>query len=156
MKLNFINPFIDAVNNLFVTMLDASVKKGKIGVTTDSPSPYEVTALIGISGESRGTISLSFPKETALKMVNKMLMIDSDTVDSTVTDGVGELVNIVAGSAKSKLIKADGKPLDLSLPNVVQGDDYIIKYPSESKWIEVPFESDLGPFQLRVTFEEMN
>lgn len=156
MKLNLINPFIDAVNNLFTTMLSASVKKGNIGVSTDHSHPYEVTALIGLSGDVRGTVSLSFPTDTALKMVNKMLMIDSDVVDDTVIDGVGELVNIVAGSAKSKLIKSDGRPLDLSLPNVVKGEDYTIKYPSEAKWIEVPFESDLGPFQLKVTFEDIS
>lgn len=155
MKLEFINPFVDAVNNLFTTMLGSSVKKGNIGVSKEHKAPYAITALIGLSGEYRGTVSLSFPEETALHMVNKMLMLDSSEVDATVIDGVGELVNIVAGSAKSKLIKTDGKPLDLSLPNVVKGEDYIIEYPSESQWIEVPFQSELGNFHMRITFENM-
>jgi len=155
MKLEFINPFIDAVNNLFSTMLASSVKKGNIGVSKESRAPFAITALIGLSGEYRGTVTLSFPEDTALKMVNKMLMLDSKEVDATVIDGVGELVNIVAGSAKSKLIKKDGKPLDLSLPNVVKGEDYIIEFPSESTWIEVPFESELGNFQMRIIFENI-
>jgi chemotaxis protein CheX len=154
MKLEYINPFIESVEKLFTTMLDSKVSRGDIGVTISSDAPYDVTALIGLGGETRGTVALSFPDSTALKMVAKMLDIDSDEVNTEVIDGVGEIVNIVAGSAKSKLVRSDGKPIDLSLPNVILGDDYTIEYPSEAVWIEVPFNSDLGPFKLRVTFEQ--
>lgn len=152
MKLEYINPFIDSVDNLFSTMLNCKVTRGDIGVSKKIEAPYEITALIGLSGEAKGTVALSFPASTALNMVTKMLMIESEEVDATVIDGVGEIVNIVAGSAKSKFVKADGKPIDLSLPNVILGDDYKIEYPTDTVWIEVPFKSDLGPFNLRVTF----
>ena len=155
MKLEYIKPFIGAVENLFGTMLSSKVSRGDIGVSKSNQAPYEITALIGLSGEARGTVSISFPASTALNMVTKMLSIESAEVDATVIDGVGEIVNIVAGSAKSKFIKhPDQKPIDLSLPNVIKGDDYKIEYPSETIWIEVPFTSELGPFNLRVTFEQ--
>jgi chemotaxis protein CheX len=156
MKLNYINPFTDAVQNLFTTMLGSKAEKGKISFSTESKSPYEITALIGLSGEARGTVAISFPSETAIQIVSRFLMIDAAEVDGSVIDGVGEVVNIVAGSAKSKFVSANGKPIDLSLPNVIKGEDYIIEYPSQTTWIEVPFESDLGKFHLRVTFEQNN
>jgi CheY-specific phosphatase CheX len=62
-------------------------------------------------------------------------------------------VNIVAGSAKAKLNAGNDHPLDLSLPTVVHGENYNVQYPSKSVWLEVPFKSDLGEFNLRVTFE---
>mgnify|MGYP000125223922 CR=1 FL=1 len=40
-------------------------------------------------------------------------------IDETVSDGVAEIVNIVAGSAKAKLNTDASRPLDLSLPTVV-------------------------------------
>lgn len=153
MKMEYINPFIDAIYNLFTTMIGIEVQKGAIGISKDLSSPYDVTALIGLSGRARGTVSLSFPSDTAMKMVGKMLSVDPAEMDIALTDGVGEIVNIVAGSAKSKLVSDDGKPIDLSLPNVIIGEDYIIEYPKETVWIEVPFTSELGPFNLRVTFE---
>ena len=154
MKLEYIKPFIESVETLFNTMLNAGVDKGSIGVSKENKSPFEITALIGLSGEARGTVELSFPASTALAMVSKMLMIDSNKMDETTVDGVGEIVNIVAGSAKSKFIKDGGKPIDLSLPNVIVGDDYSVEYPSGTTWIEVPFKSELGAFNLRVTFEQ--
>jgi chemotaxis protein CheX len=135
-------------------MLNSKVSRGDISVSKSGNSPYEITALIGLSGEARGTVAISFPASTALNMVSKMLMIESAEVNSTVIDGVGEIVNIVAGSAKSKFTRDSEKPIDLSLPNVIRGDDYVVEYPSETVWIEVPFTSDLGPFNLRVTFAQ--
>lgn len=154
MSLEYIQPFIESVENLFTTMLNSSVERGEIGVSNNAQAPYEITALIGLSGDVRGTVAISFPSSTALAMVCKILSIESKEVDATVIDGVGEIVNIVAGSAKSKFVKGNAKPIDLSLPNVILGEDYIIEYPSETVWIEVPFKSDLGQFNLRVTFAQ--
>ena len=153
MKVDYINPFIESVHNLFSTMLGCQVERGDIGVATGAAAAYEVTALIGLGGPARGTVALSFPGSTAMAMVGRLLGIESTEVDTTVTDGVGELVNIVAGSAKSKFSKGLDKPIDLSLPNVIAGKDYTVEYPSQSVWLEVPFKSELGEFSLRVAFE---
>ena len=153
MKIEYINPFIESVHNLFNMMFNCNVERGEIGVAKDSSVAHELTALIGLSGPARGTIALSFPAETAIAMVGKMVGIEASELDETVTDGIGEIVNIVAGSAKSKFVIGGGIPIDLSLPNVVSGKDYRIEYPSQTTWLEVPFDSDLGIFSLRVTFE---
>jgi len=153
MKIEYINPFIESIHNLFATMLKSKVEQGEIGVARTDSTPYEITALIGLSGLARGTVALSFPSETAIAMVGRLLGVESSEMDETVTDGVGEIVNIVAGSAKSKFKTKDGSPIDLSLPNVVRGRDYKIEYPSQAVWLEVPFISELGDFNLRVTFE---
>ncbi len=153
MKVEYINPFIESVDDLFNTMLSAKVKRGKIGVTTGSNNPREIVAIIGLSGPARGTVALSFPTATALNLVNQLLGLDTHIVDESVSDGVAELVNIVAGSAKAKLVSDNAAPIDLSLPTVLRGNDFTVEYPSQSVWLEVPFTSDLGPFSLRVTFE---
>jgi len=110
-------------------------------------------ALIGLSGPARGTVALSFPTETAVGIVNRLLGTQTKVIDDTVSDAIAEVVNIVAGGAKAKLKIGDGAALDLSLPTVVRGDSYDVDYPSNSVWLEVPFESDLGSFSMRVTFE---
>jgi chemotaxis protein CheX len=152
MKVEYINPFVECVYDLFSTMLRASVKRGVPGVAKGSSNPREIMALIGLSGPARGAVALAFPTGTALAMVSRLLGTDLTVMDGTVTDGIAELVNIVAGCSKAKLAKADARPIDLSLPTVVRGNSYSIDYPSQAVWLEVPFTSELGPFSLRVTF----
>lgn len=154
MKVEYINPFIESVYDLFSTMLSSTAKRGDVGVLKGEPtSARHIMALIGLSGPARGMVALSFPVETALRMVNRLLGTETKVLDDTVSDAMAELVNIVAGGAKARFPLEDGvAPIDLSLPTVVRGSNYNVDYPSGSVWLEVPFETDLGPFDLRVTF----
>jgi chemotaxis protein CheX len=154
MKVEYINPFIESVMEVFGTMLGTEVTRGDIGVSKKTSSnPRDIMALIGLSGQARGTVALSFPTETALALVSSLMGTEMRVVDDTVSDGVAEIVNMVAGSAKAKLGADDGPPIDLSLPTVVRGNSFSIDYPTQSVWLEVPFEGGMGPFSLRVTFE---
>jgi len=153
MQARHINPFIESVYELFQTMLQGTVERGPIGVTDGGATPGDILAIIGISGPTRGTVSIGFPEPTALAIVGKILGTPCTKLDDTVSDGVAEVVNMVAGSAKARLNAGNQEPLDLSLPTVVRGERYNVQYPSKSVWLEVPFTSDLGPFNLRVTFE---
>src|SRR5690242_776383 len=103
MKIEYINPFIESVSELFTTMLDSEAKRGEIGLLKASAFKQEIVALIGLSGPVRGAVALSFPTRTALHIVNRLLGIEVTDVDEMVLDAVAEFVNIVAGAAKAKL-----------------------------------------------------
>lgn len=152
MQAELINPFIESVQEIFSTMLSAQATRGSVSISRDDSGPGELLAIIGISGESKGTVAVSFPKETALQLVGRMAGMDFGDVDDTVIDGVAEMINMIAGGAKAKLTNG-GKPMDLGLPSVITGVDYHVDYPQDTIWLEVPFESDVGSFLMRVTFE---
>lgn len=153
MKVEHVNPFIESVHEMFTTMFQAGVTRGEVGICRGETDPKDIMALIGLSGQVRGTVTLAFPVKTALAIVGRLLGTEHRVLDDTVSDAIAEVVNIVAGGAKAKL-KVDGPPVDLSLPTVVRGNSFSIDYPSKSIWLQVPFESDLGHFTLRVTFEK--
>ena len=153
MKVEYINPFIESVYELFNTMLGAQAKRGDIGVADNESNPRDIMALIGLSGPARGMVAIAFPVGTALSIVNRLLGTETRVVDDTVSDAIAEVVNIVAGGAKAKFPISNCPPIDLSLPTVVRGNSYNVDYPSTSVWLEVPFQSDLGEFSLRVTFK---
>jgi len=148
-----INLFVESVQNLFLSMLRCQANPGEVGVADGVGNSGDITALIGLSGPVRGNVALTFPKETVLAIVNRMLGSKAQVVDDIVADGVAELVNMVAGAAKKKLSSADGPSVDLGFPTVLSGNGYIVQHPSKSIWFEVPFTSDLGSFTLQVTFE---
>lgn len=153
MKAELINPFIESVQEIFSTMLNSTATRGEISVSRDSRGPGELLAIIGIVGESKGTVAVSFPTDTALRVVGRIAGMEFEEVDETVVDGVAEIVNMIAGGAKAKLTTNGKRPMDLGLPSVITGKDYQVDYPKKSIWLEVPFECDLGSFLMRVTFE---
>ena len=155
MKVEYINPFVASVYELFSTMLGCEANRGDIGLTQEMGQPRDITALIGLSGPIRGIVVLSFPVNTALSIVSRLLGTEVRVVDESVLDSVAELVNIVAGGAKARLHDSDGPPVDLSLPSVVRGQRYSIEHPSRSTWLDVPFVSELGTFHLRVALESV-
>jgi chemotaxis protein CheX len=152
MKAEIVNPFIESVNELFATMLNCPAERQQIGVVRGSPAAHEVTAVIGLSGTAKGTVALSFPQRTASVIVGRLLGSGPVESGEALTDGVAELVNMVAGGAKAKLSANRGTAIDLSLPTVVLGKNVQLQSPSQADWLDIPFESELGPFTVRVTF----
>jgi chemotaxis protein CheX len=69
-----------------------------------------------------------------------------------VCDAIGELTNMVAGSAKAEL---DEYQLSVSLPNVVTGVDHDIRFPTNVTPLCVPFATHWGPLSLEVGLVEV-
>lgn len=155
MKAELINPFIESISELFSMMLNAKAERGKITATRDECPAFDVAAMIGISGESKGTVAILLPSDTAIGIVGRLMGMEFEEVDDTVKDGLAEVVNIVAGGAKARLSGDKGEPMSLGLPSVVTGSNYQIEHPKGSIWLEVPFESDLGALVMRVTFDQV-
>ncbi len=63
------------------------------------------------------------------------------------TDAIGELTNMIAGSAKAKLEEYE---LSVGLPNVVTGSGHCINFPTESPPVCIPFECEWGTVVVEV------
>ncbi len=155
MRTEWINPFVESVVSLCTTMLSCHVQRGQLGIANaEAVAGGDITGLIGLSGPARGMVALSFPSGTAHAMVSRLLSLSEEETADSVSDGVAELVNIVAGSAKARFSKGEAADvISLGLPTVIHGGGELVKSPRKSTWLDVPFSSDLGPFSLRVTFE---
>lgn len=154
MKAEYINPFLESVDQLFSNMLGSQAKRGALGTSRGLPAGFEITALIGPSGPAKGTVALSFPTQTAAAMVGRLLGSQPVDASETLIDGVAELVNIIAGNAKAKLSAGLQKPIDLSLPTVIRGKNFQFQGPSQALWLDIPFVCDMGEFCVRVTFAD--
>ena len=64
------------------------------------------------------------------------------------SDAVGELVNMIAGSAKAQF---EGKDISISCPNMVLGDSHTVQSGSDTVGVVIPCESDCGVFSVEVT-----
>ena len=146
-----INQFIQSVDEVFTTMLDMKPKRIGLQVSKGERLINGVSTLVGISGAVSGVVVLHFSEQTAIALACRFADLELDSLDAVVVDAISELTNMVAGAAKAK-VSAE-RPSDLSLPSVVEGKDYRLKYPSKSVWVEVPFECEAGPFAMELTFD---
>ncbi len=147
MRAEYINPFITSLTKAFRTMLGCEVRRSQLSLKSDSSPQYEVSGIIGLSGSAIGTVVISLSESVALKAASTLLMCEATEVNSDVVDAVGELANIVAGSAKGHLSEYQ---LSVSLPNVITGNGHAIRFPSDVTPICVSFECPWGPLALEV------
>ncbi len=152
MQVEYINPFIRSTTNTFGTMLGCTIKRDKLCMADQDHQEYEISGVIGLSGRAQGSVVVSLSRAVAIQGAAAMLMMDPSEIDGLtddVVDAVGEIANMVAGSAKAEL---EEYQLSISLPNVVIGHPPDIRFPSEVKPIAVTFACPWGPMALKVGF----
>lgn len=158
MNVEIINPFVDATKNAFGAMLSMEVAPGKPWLRTkENPTgnDADVFAVIGMSGNVKGNVTLGFSNDAARKMVARFVG-DSDGGTSLaieeVGDGVGELVNLITGGAKATLATRLKSELSISVPTVFSGEALKTR-PERFPVLVVPFETDLGAFYMEIAIE---
>lgn len=150
MDVAYVNPFITSTIDTFRTMLNIDVRNISAQRKDEKNFPYDVSGIIGLSGEAQGSICMSFPKIMALKVVSKLLGTEIKIVGSEVADGIGEIANIVAGNAKQHLTKYH---ISISLPKVVIGKGHFLALQQNIPTIIVPFTSSMGNFGMEVSLK---
>lgn len=150
MDVAYVNPFILSTIETFSKMLNCDAKPGKIALKNESIHTFDVSGIIGLSGEAQGSICLSFPKVMALKVVSALLSMEIKIIGPEVADGIGELANIVAGNAKQHLSQFS---LSISLPKVIIGKDHSIAPMRGIPSIIVPFTSTMGEFAMEISLK---
>ena len=148
-KVEHINPFVNATMETFKSMVHTEVAPGKIMLLSGSKLNYDISGIIGLSGGAKGTVAISFPRITALKVVSEFIGEKQLALDETVKDAVGELANIIAGAAKKDLTQFK---ISISLPTVIIGENHKVQGGKEVMPLLVPFDSPIGSFHLVVGF----
>ncbi len=152
MKVQYINPFLQATNRLFQEYMDIKITSEKPYINQDPNKLGDVSAIIGLAGETTGAVVLSFSHDTAISVISKFAHKKYIAMGSEVVDGVGELVNIIAGNAKKDL---EDFRIMISLPGVITGSDYKIHWPEGIPVVCIPFRSEFGRINVNVSMSDL-
>lgn len=151
MNVEYINPFIKASEYLFKEYLELELEVGKPYLVEDSGLD-EVSGIIGLAGETTGAIVLTISRKTSIELVSLFAKHQYKFLSNEVLDGVGEIVNIIAGNSKKYL---EDFKVSISLPGVVTGKEYNIHWPENVPIIGIPFYSDLGRITLNISLKDI-
>lgn len=153
MDVNLVNPFIEATLHVLSSMAFTKAKAGKPFLKKDTIAMGDVTGIVGLIGETRGTISVSFTEECILSIVSNMFGEEVNEINDEVKDAVGEILNIVSGQARQKL-ETLGRTLKGAIPTVIAGKNHTITHITRQPIVAVPFESENGRFTIEICLEE--
>ena len=139
--------FVAAVREVFSTMLGTAVNVASPH-NKSHPSPtFDVSAIVGISGQVVGSMVLSFEMETAAKIVAALSGAVVSPKSPDFPDAVGEIANMIAGSAKRNF----GATASISIPSIVMGGGHTLARLHDQPCIVIPCNTDLGRFVIEVS-----
>ena len=154
MKVEYINPFINATRKLMEIMVGIrEFKKKEVYVDQQMNAVFDVSAIIGVTGDCVGSIVLSFTNSVAMEMLCKLLGEPVREFNDDVCDAVCEMVNIIAGNASAELTENGVGHMERSLPNVIYGRGHSIKRPQNAPAINIVFQTELGDFAMQVSLK---
>jgi chemotaxis protein CheX len=149
MNVAFINPFIESTLRSLDMMAGIQAEKAGLELKEDLITTFDVSAIIGLTGETSGSIIISMPEKLACKVASNMLMEEIPSLNKNVEDAIGEIGNIVVGDARRSLIQ-DGHQLNISIPTVVIGTGHKISRSGDVPCIAIPFTTPFGEFEVNV------
>jgi chemotaxis protein CheX len=153
-NVDYINPFIEATIHTFQTLCNVAATRQNVFIKGDGEETYGISGIIGLGGEASGAVVLNFPVQVAIKMVSKIAGEEQTGITANVVDGVGEMLNIIAGDAKNRLMQK-GYKFDIGLPKIVTGRSYISAQKKSVTCVVISFNSPLGVFSLEVSLKKV-
>jgi chemotaxis protein CheX len=116
--------------------------------TDAGPDDFEISAIIGFSGDVAGSCALRMSGNTAREAVSRLA---GEPVDDAaeIADGIGELANMIAGNAKAAL---EPRALSLSFPEVIRGKGHEIGFHRYADLFELHFMSEIGKVAVIVAY----
>mgnify|MGYP000214498584 CR=1 FL=1 len=146
MDVNYLNPILDATNNVFQTMMQLETERGNVELREEIVTDNEANVIIGLTGDIEGSIVYSFSKEIALNIVNQMAGMEIDEIDKFVTSAIGEMANIISGKAATGLAEKNYE-CDIAPPQTVIGKDAQISTGTDNI-LSVKLNTEMGDFQV--------
>ena len=139
MEVQFINPFVIAAQMVFKTMLNIDLILGKPGLKEAKTTSGDITGIMSMVGDRKGTIAISLREKGALFVFNSLMGDAATSIGPEVVDAIGELTNIVSGQARKEFEK-NGISLKASIPMVVVGKGVETNFITNLPIISLPFD----------------
>jgi chemotaxis protein CheX len=150
MDVKYINPFLEATEEVLKTMAFLTPSPGKPYIHQKGEPAYgDVTGIIGLSGQARGSLALSFKESCIFVIISGMLGETYKEINNEVADAVGELTNMISGVARQKL-EAKGLRVTAAIPTVIVGKNHSIQHILSGPSVIIPFHIGENTFVIDV------
>ncbi|RYZ87573.1 MAG: chemotaxis protein CheX, partial [Proteobacteria bacterium] len=100
----------------------------------------------------KGTLLISFSKGSIFHIMQNMLGEKHEELTDEVSDAVGELTNMIYGTAKTALNQM-GYNFEMAIPSVIRGS-FVVTKANKGATLVIPFElKDGTSFSVKITVQ---
>jgi chemotaxis protein CheX len=103
MRMELIQPFINAADAVFAESLQAPIKIMDLSMDENAYRRKGVAALIAIKGDIEGRVILDLSPEVALKVASQLAGVEVEASEQVVKETVCEMANMVIGNSVTLL-----------------------------------------------------
>ncbi len=103
MRMELIQPFINAADAVFAESLQAPTKIMDLSMDEDAYRRKGIAALIAIKGDIEGRVILDLSPEVAMKVASQLAGTEIEASEQVVKETVCELANMVIGNSVTLL-----------------------------------------------------
>jgi len=152
MQVRLIEVFTRATAGVFETYFGEKPHGGPaISLPTNAALDFDFSGLVGVAGEVRGLVALSFQREEISRLLLATAVVKPESLEDAIRDFLGEFVNVVTGNTKKDL----GETISaFSLPRILEGRPHQPRWPGlETELVQIPFTSTSGLFALTLALK---
>jgi chemotaxis protein CheX len=153
MRVEYINPFVEAAFNVLKEVLNTDVKRGDLYLKSTTMSIMGVAALVGLAGDVEGRVLFDMTRATALNIAGAMNGEKFAELDELAKATIQELANMITAQAVTKLHDL-GFKFDLTPPALFSGENMEISN-HEVEALIVPMDLGVaGKVEINVAIRE--
>jgi len=143
MKVEYINPFIEASRIVINQILGTEPTVGKPYIKTTPYTSENVVTIIGVTGVIRGNVVVAFSRETVFAIASTMMGgMPVQELDEMTKSAIAELCNMILGNTATILSK-NNLSIDITPPTVLTGDNLEFS-PTKGVVICIPLNLENG------------
>jgi chemotaxis protein CheX len=141
---------IDSAQHVILSMAPLELERGEMGSSDSVKVTGEVSGNMGITGEMKMSLTVSFSKEAITRIYHKVFPDEPDTATVfQMADLVGEMTNMIGGNFRNMSSEL-GMKFESSIPTVVVGPQQVY-HPAGSITRVIPFSLDGHPMFLEIS-----
>lgn len=150
----FINPFILATHDLLTKKAGVCrMAKKKMAKKTSRILFGDISGVMGVTGNLKGAVSLSFSNSLAEGFVASMEdKHPSELKDEELIDGVATIIEEISRQAQGMLLETPYSFM-ISSPSVIRGPRHELHLKPGTLSVEISFEADGEPLVLQLSID---
>jgi chemotaxis protein CheX len=148
MKMELIQPFINAADAVLAQGLQCTMSIGNLSMEDEAYRRKGIAALISVSGDIEGRIVLDLDPQTAVRVASKFAGAELPETDDLVRETVFELANQVIGNAVT-VLNDQGFHFRVHPPMLHTGD-HGAKSSEDTEALVICFETCIGDVFMNI------